>query len=94
MGLIGKALGRLAFIAAGGLVLYVGLVIANGTMSAVSAGPNAEPDQANRKAALQLFERGRRIFRFDTFGDEAFWGDTLRLHKAIAGERSAAWARA
>ncbi len=87
MGLIGKALGRLAFIAGGGLVLYVALVIANGTMSAVSAGPNAEPDQANRKAALQLFERGRRIFRFDTFGDQAFWGDALQLHKAIAGER-------
>src|SRR4029079_7696315 len=24
-------------------------------------------------------------FRFDTFGDEAFWGDTLRLHEAIEG---------
>jgi len=28
---------------------------------------------------------GRQIFRFDTFGDEAFWGDTLKLHQAIAG---------
>ena len=26
------------------------------------------------------------IFRFDTFGDEEFWGGTLRLHEAIAGE--------
>jgi hypothetical protein len=32
-----------------------------------------------------LFEQGKQIFRFDTFGDEAFWGDTLRLHEAIAG---------
>ena len=62
-----------------------GLVIANGTMSAVSAGPNADPDQANERAAQQLFKRGRQIFRFDTFGDEAFWGDALRLHEAIAG---------
>ena len=30
--------------------------------------------------------RGARVFRFDTFGDEAFWGDTLRLHEAIEGE--------
>jgi cytochrome c peroxidase len=30
---------------------------------------------------------GRKIFRFDTFGDEAFWGDTLRLHDAIKGRR-------
>ena len=31
--------------------------------------------------------RGRRIFRFDTFGDEAFWGGTLKLHQAIEGAR-------
>lgn len=30
---------------------------------------------------------GRRIFRYETFGDEEFWGDELRLHEAIAGER-------
>ena len=35
----------------------------------------------------RLLERGRNIFRYDTFGDEAFWGRTLRLHLAIAGER-------
>jgi len=29
---------------------------------------------------------GRDAFRYDTFGDEAFWTDTLRLHDAIAGE--------
>jgi hypothetical protein len=38
-------------------------------------------------AALAMLERGRRIFRFDTFGDEAFWGGTLRLHEAIEGAR-------
>ncbi len=35
----------------------------------------------------QQFEEGRQIFRFDTFGDEAFWGDQLKLHLAIAGEK-------
>lgn len=35
--------------------------------------------------AQQMIEEGRRTFRFDTFGDEAFWGDTLQLHRAIAG---------
>jgi hypothetical protein len=29
----------------------------------------------------------RKTFRFDTFGDEAFWGDTLKLHRAIAGSK-------
>ncbi len=37
--------------------------------------------------AQQMVLEGRQIFRFDTFGDEAFWGDTLQLHKAIAGEK-------
>jgi hypothetical protein len=29
--------------------------------------------------------QGQKTFRYDTFGDEAFWGDTLRLHQAIEG---------
>ena len=35
--------------------------------------------------AMQILEEGRKTFRFDTFGDERFWGDTLQLHKAIEG---------
>ena len=34
-----------------------------------------------------LTTRGRDIFRYDTFGSEAFWGDTLKLHQAIEGAR-------
>ena len=34
--------------------------------------------------ATRLREDGRKTFRFDTFGDEAFWGDQLRLHEAVA----------
>src|SRR5262245_20565190 len=37
--------------------------------------------------ALDLFNRGRQTFRFDTFGDEHFWGDTLKLHQALEGAR-------
>jgi cytochrome c2 len=37
--------------------------------------------------ARQRIDEGRRIFRFDTFGDEAFWGDTVKLHLAIEGAR-------
>lgn len=38
--------------------------------------------------AQRMVTEGRRIFRFDTFGSEAFWGDALQLHKAIAGEKN------
>ena len=37
-------------------------------------------------AATPAIIEGRRVFRFDTFGDEAFWGDTLKLHEAIEGQ--------
>ena len=37
--------------------------------------------------AADKVKRGRDIFRFDTFGDQAFWGDTLKLHQAIEGAR-------
>ena len=35
--------------------------------------------------ANELLEEGRTTFRFDTFGDEAFWGGQLQLHQAIKG---------
>jgi len=38
--------------------------------------------------ARQMVEDGRRTFRFDTFGSEAFWGDALKLHEAIAGAKN------
>jgi hypothetical protein len=34
--------------------------------------------------ALEMTREGRQIFRFDTFGDEAFWGGQMRLHETIA----------
>jgi hypothetical protein len=37
--------------------------------------------------AQQMVAQGRQIFRHDTFGDEAFWGDTLKLHQAIQGTK-------
>jgi len=41
-------------------------------------------DNNNAQSALDMFVQGRDIFRFDTFGDEAFWGDTLKLHQGVA----------
>ena len=38
--------------------------------------------------ARTMIANGRQIFRYDTFGSEAFWGDALQLHKAIAGEKN------
>jgi len=38
--------------------------------------------QPDRGAAI--LAQGQQIFRFDTFGDETFWTDTLRMHEVIA----------
>ena len=45
-------------------------------------------NQVIQKNAQQMLDEGRKAFRYDTFGDEAFWGDTLKLHQAIAGEKN------
>jgi hypothetical protein len=50
--------------------------------------PPSSFDGLVSKNAQTMIEEGRRIFRFDTFGSEAFWGDTLQLHKALAGEKN------
>jgi hypothetical protein len=45
----------------------------------------APSDDSVDNAAKVLVRQGRSTFRFDTFGDEKFWGDTLHLNQAIAG---------
>src|SRR5947207_13966189 len=45
-------------------------------------------DSVIEENADRMIADGRQTFRFDTFGDESFWGDALQLHKAIAGDRN------
>ena len=42
-------------------------------------------DRAIRRSHNTLFTEGRQIFRYETFGDESFWGAALKLHLALAG---------
>ena len=44
-------------------------------------------DAVIRDNAKHMADEGKQTFRFDTFGDESFWGDTLRLHEAIEGQK-------
>ena len=55
-------------------------------MSADAPQTGTKLDRKIERHAQQTLAEGRDIFRFDTFGDEAFWGDTLRLHEAIKGK--------
>ena len=50
-------------------------------VSACGGGGSTEPSAIEQQA---LIAQGQQIFRFETFGDEAQWTDTLRLHEVIA----------
>lgn len=53
-----------------------------------SASAKLQPfDARTLQQAKQAVLDGRRIFRFDSFGDEEFWGGRLLLHQAIEGSR-------
>lgn len=61
-----------------GIVAFLGVIVPK-----VRSQPTNKDSTAEN--AVQLVTQGRQIFRFDTFGDQAFWGDTLKLHQAIEG---------
>ena len=44
-------------------------------------------DRQISENAQQMMEQGKKIFRYDTFGDEAYWSDKLKLHQAIQGSK-------
>jgi hypothetical protein len=56
-------------------------------VSAASAAERRDRavDEALLASVARRVEAGQKTFRFDTFGDEAFWGGVLRLHEAIEG---------
>jgi hypothetical protein len=74
--------------AAGGVaaLLFLGSVIFNGTVSAMTSRAAAPTDPTTARAD-RLVAQGRNIFRYDTFGDEAVWGGVLGLNKAIEGAK-------
>jgi len=65
-----------------GYTLRFIVLSAMGVAAAVVTACGGDSDNsANEKAALVA--QGKQVFRFDTFGDETQWTDTLRLHEVI-----------
>lgn len=48
--------------------------------------PSADFDNVIERHAETMLEEGEDVFRYDTFGSEAFWGGQLKLHQAIADQ--------
>jgi hypothetical protein len=61
----------------------------------VDTDPAVRAQMAPRKSfddrvddnSTAMHKEGKRIFRYDTFGSEEFWGGKLRLHAAILGDK-------
>src|SRR6185436_2239892 len=71
--------------------------VAGAGAAAVAPPPAADPgaavlaaganDKAIDKNSKDMLKEGREIFRYETFGDEAWWTDTIRLHEAVEGDK-------
>src|SRR6202049_2887049 len=76
------ATSTLIIAAIGGAGLFV-------TVIASAAPPSKTGFDAEIARHVQaMLDEGKKTFRYETFGSEAFWGDALQLHKAIAGEKN------
>ncbi|HEX6049763.1 MAG TPA: hypothetical protein VFZ21_10870 [Gemmatimonadaceae bacterium] len=66
------------------LALVCGTLACSGDDSPTVAPTSVEPPTAaTTSMSPALIAEGKAIFRFDTFGDETFWTDTLRMHEVI-----------
>ena len=77
---IGIAALALVALTAGAALVGCGTqkVVPEATLSAATADR-----VATEETSPALVADGQRIFRFDTFGDEQFWTDTLRLNEVV-----------
>jgi hypothetical protein len=81
---------RIVSIAAFGAATVILVVMNSAAASAIGGAwlarlRGVDFDRAIHFNAVRSLVEGRKTFRYDTFGDQDFWGGRLRLHQAIAG---------
>src|SRR5688572_13500476 len=74
------------------LLLAVSLTFALGYLNSGSRAQLSDQktqgfDRRITENAQQMMDQGKQIFRYDTFGDEVYWTDKLKLHHAIQGTK-------
>src|SRR5688572_26456271 len=52
-------------------------------LAGVTTSCNDSTDRTTAPLDPALVAKGQQIFRHDTFGDERFWTDELRMHEVI-----------
>src|SRR5689334_5624993 len=79
----GKAL---KFLPVAAVLMAMGALLFN--VSALSKTRTHHARARVPAADVKLYNQGKRVFRFDTFGDEQFWTGALQLEKAIEGQKN------
>ena len=79
------------------MMLAASVTIALGYLVSRSVAQDADVQSRGQKEqgfdrqisenAVRMMDQGKHIFRYDTFGDELYWTDKLKLHHAIQGAR-------
>src|SRR5215217_5616766 len=64
----------------GGFMSVYPLAVCTILLALAACGDN---DEGPTEPSPEELAQGKDIFRFDTFGDETFWTDTLRMHEVI-----------
>jgi hypothetical protein len=77
----------LAFSAAGALVAMTLTAVVSAPRASARLGGSVTGRSQGSNAGAMLIQKGKRTFRFATFGDQAFWGGTLHLNQTIAGAK-------
>jgi hypothetical protein len=70
------------------LAAFATAILFGGMIASAAPPARTGADAENARFAQAMIEEGRQTFRYETFGSEAFWGEALQLHKAIAGEKN------
>jgi hypothetical protein len=77
----------LAFSAAGALVAMTLTAVVSAPQASARLGGSVVGQNQAANASARLVSQGKQTFRFDTFGDQSFWGGTLHLDKTIEGAK-------
>src|SRR5262249_49135269 len=80
-----RGLTKIAVLLLAAAVALVFISTRNSWAEEQGRGKSTESDRQTDSNAQRMLDEGKQTFRFDTFGDEAFWSDSLQLHRAIAG---------
>jgi hypothetical protein len=77
---------RLGILTAACLYVSIAICLAIASQTTLLRREPRRPfDQVVEQHASRAIAEGRQTFRYDTFGDEDFWGGVLQLHDAIQG---------